>query len=600
MGLRVALLSMNLDTIGQLSCNPAIGGLAKGHLVREIDALGGVMGRVSDMACIQSRLLNRSKGPAVWSLRHQVDRGLYKSHLRQLLEAQEGLDILQAQVEGLLVEGRQVKGVKTTLGGELRARAVVLTTGTFLRGLIHVGLQSQEAGRAGEPPAVALSEALRRLGLKLGRLKTGTPPRLDARSIDFSACQVQEPELPPVPFSSSTEAISNPQLPCYITYTTAETREIILRNLDRSPLYSGRIQGIGPRYCPSIEDKVVRFAHRQRHQVFLEPEGLRCREYYANGVSTSLPLDVQVALVRSIPGLQEARLMRPGYAVEYDFVLPTQLEPTLECKLLKGLFLAGQINGTSGYEEAAAQGLVAGANAALVVLGRKPLLLGRDEAYIGVLIDDLVSRGTTEPYRMFTSRAEFRLLLRHDNAEMRLSERAYEAGLIGQHRYGQFLKKRRWLQEELRRLRRVRLRPGEVNPLLQRLGSSPVKEAIALEQLLRRPEVSYQHIITLSAPEEPPPSEELKGLVETEVKYAGYIQRQREAARRLRAAEARPLPQGLDYMAIPGLSRELAEKLQEVRPSTLGQASRIQGMTPAALSLLEVAARRHSKAPHGP
>ncbi|MFA5354659.1 MAG: tRNA uridine-5-carboxymethylaminomethyl(34) synthesis enzyme MnmG, partial [Thermodesulfovibrionales bacterium] len=427
MGLETCIFAINLDTIAQLSCNPAIGGLAKGHLVREIDALGGEMALVTDRSGIQFRMLNLSKGPAVWSLRAQADRLLYRSNMRQSLERQERLTIKQGMVERIETKDGSVTGVVTSLGVLYGARAVIVTTGTFLKGLIHVGLESFPAGRAGEFPSVNLSDSLSSLGLRLGRLKTGTPPRLDARSIDFSKTTPQWGDEPPIPFSYATERITNPQLPCYITYTNNETHEIIRSGLDRSPLYSGRIKGIGPRYCPSIEDKVVRFSDKERHQVFLEPEGLETTEYYANGISTSLPYDVQVRFVRSIPGLEKAEIMRPAYAIEYDFVYPTQLRHSLETKAVEGLFLAGQINGTSGYEEAAAQGLMAGINAGLKLKGQEPLILGRDEAYIGVLIDDLVTRGTSEPYRMFTSRAEYRLLLRHDNADLRLREKGFRA-----------------------------------------------------------------------------------------------------------------------------------------------------------------------------
>src|SRR4030043_489811 len=419
-GSSTCLFTMNLDTIAQMSCNPAIGGLAKGHLVREIDALGGEMAKVTDRAGIQFRMLNMSKGPAVWSLRAQADRVLYRLVMRKVIESQENLDIKQALVEKILTEDGKVKGVLTSLGIFYGARAVVITTGTFLKGLIHIGFENFSAGRAGEFPSMGLSDSLRELGLKIGRLKTGTPPRLDAKTIDFSKTEPQWGDDPPQSFSHSTEKITNPQLPCYITYTNSETHKIILSNLDRSPLYSGQIKGVGARYCPSIEDKVVRFAERERHQVFLEPEGLDTKEYYANGIPTSLPYDVQVRFVRTMPGLEESEIMRPGYAIEYDFVFPTQLNHNLETKMINGLFLAGQINGTSGYEEAAAQGLMAGVKASLKLQGKEPLILGRHEAYIGVLIDDLITKGTDEPYRMFTSRAEYRLLLRHDNADLRL------------------------------------------------------------------------------------------------------------------------------------------------------------------------------------
>jgi tRNA uridine 5-carboxymethylaminomethyl modification enzyme len=579
MGFSTCLFTINLDTIAQMSCNPAVGGLAKGHLVREIDALGGEMAKITDKAGIQFRMLNMSKGPAVWSLRAQADRVLYRLLMRKVVESQKNLDIKQALVEKIIVEDGKVKGVLTSLGIFYGTRAVIVTTGTFLKGLIHIGLYNFYAGRAGEFPSVGLSDSLRDLGFKMGRLKTGTPPRLDARTIDFSKTEPQYGDEPPPPFSYTTEKIINPQLPCYITYTNAETHKIILANLDRSPLYSGRIKGIGARYCPSIEDKVVRFAGRERHQVFLEPEGLETKEYYANGIPTSLPYDVQVKLVQTIPGLEEAEIMRPGYAIEYDFVFPTQLNHSLETKAIEGLFLAGQINGTSGYEEAAAQGLMAGINAALKLQGREPLILGRHEAYTGVLIDDLITKGTNEPYRMFTSRAEYRLLLRHDNADLRLMDKGYEIGLLDKEVYQKFQEKKIFIDEELRRLRKTRFK----------IEGTDKNES--LDQLLKRPEITYK-FIDESFPSGKPLTPEIKKQVEIQIKYDGYILRQMEMAEKLKKVEEKKIPEGFDYISVNGLSKEILSKLQEVKPANLGQASRIPGVTPAAISLLMVVIER--------
>jgi tRNA uridine 5-carboxymethylaminomethyl modification enzyme len=593
LGMHTCIFTINIDTIAHLSCNPAIGGLAKGHIVREIDALGGEMAKIADSSGIQFRMLNLSKGPAVWSLRSQADRNLYKNSMRQTLETQKNLTIKQGMAEQVIVEDGKVKGIVTSIGVMYGAKAVIITTGTFLKGLMHIGLDSFQAGRAGEFPSMGLSDSLRDLGIKIGRLKTGTPPRIDARSIDFKKIIPQFGDEPPQPFSYSTEKITNPQLPCYITYTNSKTHEIIKGNLDRSPLYSGKIQGVGPRYCPSIEDKVIRFADKTRHQVFLEPEGLETTEYYANGISTSLPYDVQIAIVRSIEGLENAEIMRPAYAIEYDFVYPTQIKHNLETKPVNGLFLAGQINGTSGYEEAAAQGLMAGINAALKIKGKEPLVLGRHEAYIGVLIDDLVTKGTKEPYRMFTSRAEYRLLLRHDNADSRLMPKGYEIGLLPQEMYEQFIERKRLMSDEMQRLKKTRIKPdAAISDKLKLLGTTSILEDTALDKLLKRPEITYGFIKDVAPPQIPLPAA-VETLVEINVKYEGYIQKQIEMAERLLKLEAKKIPAGFDYKNIPGLSKEVIEKLLEIQPDTIGQAGRIPGITPAAVSILLVAVEKY-------
>src|SRR5210317_2478290 len=598
MGCRVAIAIINADTIGAMSCNPAVGGLAKGHLVKEIDALGGEMAKNIDATAIQFKRLNTSKGPAVWSSRAQADRVRYRLRMKSVLEQQDNLDIKQTVIDSLVMEKGRITGAVTSLDETLILRAVVIATGTFLNGLIHIGLKNFPAGRMGDPPSTRLSEWFRQTVFLLGRMKTGTPPRLDSRTIDFTELEAQYGDDPPNFFSftnADTPVPKTPkldQLPCYVTYTNSKTHAIIRGSINRSPMYTGIIEGIGARYCPSIEDKVMRFPGKDRHQIFLEPEGIDTVEVYPNGVPTSLPLDTQLAMVRSIKGLEQAQIIRPGYAIEYDFVDPLELHPSLQTKRVQGLFLAGQINGTSGYEEAGAQGLMAGINSVHYIRKEDPLVLDRSQAYTGVLIDDLITLGTREPYRLFTSRAEYRLLLREDNADLRLRDIGYKMGLVNEETYKNFTAKREAIARTMAKLAKIMIKPGpEINSLLESSGSVALRQACSLQDLLRRPELTLEGLESIAELGQEL-SAAVKREVQLQIKYQGYIDRQNEQVDRFRKMESIGLPENMAYAGLAGLSTEVIEKLTKIQPRSLGQASRISGVTPAAISALQIHLRK--------